>query len=43
MFYYFIRNHDLPSEIVRISVLRFRKRLVTYIKAEGGHFAHSLN
>ena len=34
---------DLPQKTVRKSVLRFRKRLAACIKAEGGHFEHSLN
>jgi len=34
---------DLLNETVRKYVLRFRKRLGARIKAEGGHFEHSLN
>jgi len=34
---------DPPNETVRKYVSCFRKRLVACIKAEGGHFKHSLN
>jgi len=34
---------NLPNETVQKSVLRFRKRPGACIKAEGGHFEHSLN
>jgi len=35
--------NDLSDETIRKSVLSFRKRLTACIKAEGGHFKHSIN
>ena len=35
--------HDLPLETIQKSVLGFRKRLQACIKANGGHFEHSLH
>jgi len=35
--------NNLPDETIRKSVLTFRKRLKACIKAQGGHFKHSIN
>ena len=35
--------NDLPLETIQKSVLGFRKRLQACVKANGGHFEHSLH
>ena len=38
-----INWNDLPLETIQKSVLGFRKRLQACVKANGGHFEHSLH
>jgi len=35
--------NDLSDETIRRSVMSFHKRLTTCVKAQGGHFEHSIN